>query len=225
MSYLQRLAASVNGSAEQPGAVRVALPARFAPTVAGLDRGVLRADDASEMTSEQGALQPAATSADPTRASAALRAAAGDFGFSLSPVAIGRDDGNAPSHDQSTGGRSPASASVVPYIQAPVHSAAAGDSAISNARSAALADGPRLPRQAAFASPLQRPLSDFAVASRAAEPRPTPPTIQVTIDRIDVHAPAAPASRAVYRTPRAVSAPSVSLNDYLRGRRNDGAGT
>jgi hypothetical protein len=61
----------------------------------------------------------------------------------------------------------------------------------------------------------RRPMSAPALAERhaaAAEPRPV---VHVTIDRIDVRAPAAPARPAA--APRARNAaPSVSLADYLR---------
>jgi len=61
-----------------------------------------------------------------------------------------------------------------------------------------------------------QPMSRAALAARtsqAAEPRPI---IHVTIDRIEVRAPAAPPRPALAR-PRA-AAPSVSLGDYLRAR-------
>lgn len=65
------------------------------------------------------------------------------------------------------------------------------------------------------------PLSEEAVASRQLEPVASQPVIHVTIDRIEVRAPAAPA-----RAPRAraAAAPSVSLSEYLRrGKRAGGA--
>lgn len=59
------------------------------------------------------------------------------------------------------------------------------------------------------------PLSDAAVASRPRAPREERPVIQVTIDRLEVRAPAAPKAAAERRKPRPV--PSQSLADYLRG--------
>ena len=92
----------------------------------------------------------------------------------------------------------PANTDAAPIRQAP------------RALAAAPRDGatpPRVPR---------RPMSAPALAERhaaaAAEPRPV---VHVTIDRIDVRAPAAPARPAA--APRARNAaPSVSLADYLR---------
>lgn len=61
------------------------------------------------------------------------------------------------------------------------------------------------------------PLSEEAVASRQLEPVASQPVIHVTIDRIEVRAPAAPAPRA-----RASAAPSVSLSEYLRRGKHAG---
>lgn len=59
------------------------------------------------------------------------------------------------------------------------------------------------------------PLSDAAVASRPRLPREERPVIQVTIDRLEVRAPAAPKAAAERRKSRPL--PSQSLADYLRG--------
>lgn len=68
---------------------------------------------------------------------------------------------------------------------------------------------------AALRHPPQRPMSEPALAARhiaTAEPRPV---VHVTIDRIDVRAPAAP-PRPAPATRSRNTAPSVSLADYLR---------
>lgn len=70
------------------------------------------------------------------------------------------------------------------------------------------------------------PLSDAAVAGRAMaareESRDERPVIHVTIDRLDVRAPASPASPAEKR--RAKTQPTVSLADYLREGARGGRG-
>lgn len=59
------------------------------------------------------------------------------------------------------------------------------------------------------------PLSERALAGRIERPRQADPVIHVTIDRIDVRAPAVPRpAPAARRTP---AEPSVSLSDFLRG--------
>lgn len=68
------------------------------------------------------------------------------------------------------------------------------------------------------------PLSDQALASRSVPVAPARPVIQVTIDRIDVRAPAAPQRPAAVKRP--AQEPSVSLADYLRpGRAARGGGS
>jgi hypothetical protein len=66
--------------------------------------------------------------------------------------------------------------------------------------------------------PPARPLSPQAVTARTGAREPPRPVIHVTIDRIDVRAPATPARAPTPTQPRAAS-PSVSLADYLRGGR------
>lgn len=64
----------------------------------------------------------------------------------------------------------------------------------------------------------QAPLSDAALAGRRSSAR-EPVVVQVTIDRLDVRAPAAQAStaRPASEGPRRRPQPSVSLSDYLGG--------
>ena len=64
-------------------------------------------------------------------------------------------------------------------------------------------------------SRIASPLSDAVVASRPRAPREERPVIHVTIDRLEVRAPAASKVVAERRKPRPL--PSQSLADYLRG--------
>ena len=67
-----------------------------------------------------------------------------------------------------------------------------------------------------------RPIREAALSVRT-DPRPDArPVVHVTIDRIDVRAPA-PAPRGADRAPRARPGPSVALADYLRGPAADKA--
>lgn len=65
-------------------------------------------------------------------------------------------------------------------------------------------------------APTRRPLSEAALAARSARTSEPRPIVQVTIDRIDVRAPATP-PRAMAPQKR-IATPSVSLSDYLRAR-------
>lgn len=98
-----------------------------------------------------------------------------------------------------------------------------------NAKEAQIAQVPRAStaapaNPAATASPIRSaavpthaaPLSRQAIDARVQPVAARPPVIHVTIDRIDIRAPAAPARPAVPARPQPV-APSVSLTDYLRG--------
>jgi len=60
------------------------------------------------------------------------------------------------------------------------------------------------------------PMSDAALAARTSSRADQRPVIHVTIDRIDVRAPASPRQPALPARSRAAS-PRVSLSDYLRG--------
>ncbi|MFO1086053.1 MAG: hypothetical protein U1E21_15925 [Reyranellaceae bacterium] len=64
------------------------------------------------------------------------------------------------------------------------------------------------------------PLSDTVVAARTRAPREERPVVHVTIDRIEVRAPAAPKAVAERRKSRPL--PSQSLADYLRGGTGSG---
>lgn len=76
---------------------------------------------------------------------------------------------------------------------------------------------PRVHIDAQPALAARLPLSQQALDARVAVARPTRPVIHVTIDRIDVRAPAAPRAADPARPPRS-STLSVPLADYLRGR-------
>jgi len=95
---------------------------------------------------------------------------------------------------------SPAEALIRPQVAGPLRVAAVGG-----------------PRQAPAPSPSAptpiAPLSDGAVAGRTRAGRAPPPVIHVTIDRIDVRAPAQ--SRPVPTARRAPAEPSLSLSDFL----------
>lgn len=75
-------------------------------------------------------------------------------------------------------------------------------------------EGPRFDMQQPDAS---QPLSQAAVASRSVDKTPVRPVVHVTIDRIEVRMPPAPARAAPAARYRVVPA-SPSLGDYLRQR-------
>jgi len=85
---------------------------------------------------------------------------------------------------------------------------------------ARLAATPAVERTDAAAT-VSAPLSAAALAERPAQQATAPPVIHVTIDRIEVRAPAASRPAAAPARSRA-HAPSVSLTDYLRRSRNPG---
>lgn len=75
---------------------------------------------------------------------------------------------------------------------------------------------PRLPIEALPERPVTRgaPLSEAVIAGRAMAVREQAPVIHVTIDRLDVRAPAPARIEAARQRPR--PQPAVSLSDYLR---------
>lgn len=75
----------------------------------------------------------------------------------------------------------------------------------------------------ALLAPTRRPMSEPALAARAAQTPPAPPVVHVTIDRIEVRAPATPPRTASAPRTRP-AAPSVTLTDYLRQRAAKPAG-
>ncbi|HEU0202078.1 MAG TPA: hypothetical protein VFR86_16805 [Burkholderiaceae bacterium] len=106
---------------------------------------------------------------------------------------------------------------LTPPMRAPVHAVAA----------LAQPAESRPPRDTADAAPAQPPthpdhraprppLTESAVAQRAAQVRSEPTVVHVTIDRIDVRAPAQAPEPALAPKPRATS--TLPLSDYLRQR-------
>ena len=74
------------------------------------------------------------------------------------------------------------------------------------------------------ATSVAAPLSDAALRARAGSTADRRPIIHVTIDRIDVRAPASPP--VAQPAPRSrVTSPRVSLADYLRGETGRAGGT
>jgi hypothetical protein len=113
------------------------------------------------------------------------------------------DGGSAPAHREAVARGEPAAPPARPRVTAPATPAAA---------------------QPAIAPPIANPLSPRTVAARAQAAEPPRPVIHVTIDRIDVRTPTAPARAPAPAKPRA-AAPSVSLADYLRGSARRGGAT
>ena len=101
---------------------------------------------------------------------------------------------------------------------------ARGEPAVPPARPRAAASATPAATRPAIAPPIANPLSPRTVAARAQAAEPPRPVIHVTIDRIDVRTPAAPARAPAPAKPRA-AAPSVSLADYLRGSARRGGAT
>lgn len=90
--------------------------------------------------------------------------------------------------------------------------------AYSEAAENAVGSSAASPAVASPSTSARQPLSDAALAARNAQPAPAPrPIVHVTIDRIEVRAPAAPSKPTPAAAQRAC-APSVSLGDYLRQR-------
>lgn len=93
---------------------------------------------------------------------------------------------------------------------------------------ALIATSPPFPPRTPLAAPSLRsvtraaPLSDAVVAGRAMSVREEGAVIHVTIDRLDVRAPASPKIAAERRRPQ--SQPTVSLSDYLREGTRGGRG-
>ena len=96
--------------------------------------------------------------------------------------------------------------------------AAAEGTARGEASSGAIGSSPMSRPTAPQPPAPRRPLSDAALAARSAQAVPPPrPIVHVTIDRIEVRAPA-PSARPTPAAPQRSATPSVSLGDYLRQR-------
>jgi hypothetical protein len=73
------------------------------------------------------------------------------------------------------------------------------------------------------ATAVRAPMSPAFLAARVTPPADRPPVIEVTIDRLEVRAPA-PAELAPSATRRRAASPSVPLADYLRGKTGQSGG-
>jgi len=119
------------------------------------------------------------------------------------PAALARDEGRSPNPAPAVARSGSTSAPLSRPLGSPADSAfGASRSSIGEGRSEA-------------SSRIASPLSDAVVASRPRTPREARPVIHVTIDRVEVRAPAASKLVAERRKPRPL--PSQSLADYLRG--------
>lgn len=236
--FLNRLAGMALGE-RGANAAYVSLPPRFVPPAVALterphDQSLEgEATDRSKSASPEPLLQPPRRArrtpdrespgeAPPTN-TALPRAATLSSPLSLtsqehSPSSLdasGTD--NAPS-EQASEVRMPGARaqSVAPSgVVAPPQTAAASRFDASAAGRTAIAPTSLLPTLPASRPDARAaPLSDTAVASRMGTPRDERPVIHVSIDRIDVRAPAPDKPGTAVRRPRAE--PAVSLSEYLR---------
>jgi len=239
--FVDRLAGMALGT-PQPGAARVALPPRFLPPSAAgpLDQvDALPGDDPMPLPRS---LPPAATQVSPRLFTAqvspprsAPATATHDGGITTGTVDVALPQARI------------ATPAPLPHSTAPAPAAETGSvesapmmppalpltrTAI-DTRAAPRSDAPPTPLEPTYARarvhPVasilpaadrrvpSAPLSRVSVASRIAQPRDERPAVHVTIDRIDVRAPAAAKSEPTAR--RARPQPAVSLTEYLRGER------
>jgi hypothetical protein len=236
--FLNRLAGMALGESG-PNAAFASLPARFVPPASALTErshdqlSEREATDRSESASPEPLLQPPRRARrTPDRESPGEaphsntdlpRAVALSSPLSLtsqehSPSSRnGSGTDNAPS-EQASEARMP-SARAWPVassrVVAPPQTAAASRFDASTTERTAIASASLLPMLPASRSDARAaPLSDTAVASRMSTSRDERPIIHVTIDRIDVRAPAPDKPGTAVRRPRAE--PAVSLSEYLR---------
>lgn len=225
MRFLEQL---MPGPAEPGTAVRAALRHRFAPERPDLDLPDAAVRDA--VTDRETTLRRGPPDVVPSR-----RDEREERGARVAPVSS--SIAATPPHVEpvTSGGPSPGDAPAAD----PVRLAAATPMAVSPAkapvamavvtRAAAPAPAgriaPRVPDIAPAAVGRRAPLSERACAERAARPEVEPPTIvQVTIDRIDVRAPAVGAGPEQSGRRKRGGA-SQSLGDYLRQRDRASGGT
>jgi hypothetical protein len=224
MGLLGDLAAMARG--ERPtGAARVALPARFAPRSTSLENTEavpFQERARGEVQAVPTAARPAADKPAAKTTDAAPRTV--DAAERVRPDRPFISEGirTAASPELSAPRRMPASPPVEAAVP-PADAVPRRDPLLANpaplVRPAiqSVATVVQAPKQAA--SPfLSTPLSAPAIAARTPSPtQPTPTVIAVTIDRIDVRAPATPRPVAA-PTSRPRPQPSVSLADYLSGQ-------
>jgi hypothetical protein len=223
MRFFEQLAPA-SFALDSRGFVRAALPPRFAAEPAGggtdeplLVNGLAVAGDASRDESRAPLPRPSGTGLTPAMAQAPPRAAPGSSDETIAHVNALEMIPTSPGREAATD----ATAATAP----PTRSAR---SALANGALTAAQgklDAPRTshfavstpPSTAPIIATARPPLRDRAVAQLTAPGRGEPTVVQVTIDRIDVRAPAA---RATPERPPAKPrrAPSQSLGDYLRGR-------
>lgn len=225
--FLAHLVGMALGEAPK-GSARPSLPARFAPTLAGDDGA------GGDWTSEAFLMPPARPAPEPEPAPApapvpdvlASRAAAAERrpSSSESPTRSHRV-----SRPPDTPNDKPASLrsrkSARSSLPAPLfgHSRDADidqrlPAHLTSIAPALADDGPAEGKKRPPPLPPRdpsSPLSDAALASRSPRFRPLDPVIHVTIDRIDVRAPAPAPEKPTSRRPR--MEPSVTLSDFLRG--------
>jgi hypothetical protein len=209
------------------GAARVALPPRFAPRPALLEQSAEATLEAAEKGRETAVAPAAARSVLGRTAPLGAIPAAEGHGQPPNPEPISfKADihvDSTPSPEQPLSGRRlprpplPAATPplIVPHDDQPSRDAA--PPAIDRAVAA-----PLVSRRASTTS-LAAPLSPSARAARtpsSPQATPAPTIVHVTIDRIDVRAPAA--SPSLVPTKRARPQPAVSLADYLAEPRRRG---
>ena len=226
--FVDRLAAMALGT-PQPGAARVALPARFLPPSGGAPFDQADAspgDDPAPIPQPWPSATPqvspcpiTAQISPPRRAPANAAHDGGTFTRTVE-VAVARPgiETRSPLHRPVTASSAPARENIeaAPAAMprtAPRPAAAPAPRDLTPAHLRPVA--PIL--SAADRTVPSAPLSDVSVASRIAQPRDERPVVHVTIDRIDVRAP--PAAKPEPTARRARPQPAVSLTEYLRGER------
>ncbi|MGH8445496.1 MAG: hypothetical protein ACREVL_09515 [Solimonas sp.] len=225
--FLANLAALASGT-PQPGAARLALPARFAASNA-----VLPVVEEVATTTQAADIQPDVSSAG-TRVTEGDTPLPGHRTRAPSVEQVTRPAADPLSAQQQTSRPSSSERQAVAEISARRPALSSHDlSARTDASAEQPVSMPPLhPREdysAQPAAPLQRaiparasathpaPLSEAAVAGRTTADRGVRPIVHVTIDRIDVRAPRE-APRATPAPRRAKPESSVSLADYLKVR-------
>jgi len=231
--FLNRLAGFATGS-PAPGAARIALPPRFAPSPMGpiQPHDLPPADSIAVMTA---AFEPhtesrwehetrrepapivAVAQRDRRQAEASETAIASDTpilhrtnrrSIEESP-ALAMASASAPTAELRVAKEAPPNTPAVPRL-APLLDVAMRQQSPAHAAVATSAPQPHN---------IRAPLHADVLASRAAAPRNDPP-VYVTIDRIDVRV--APAAKPAATPARERRAASLSLSDYLRGGERGG---
>jgi hypothetical protein len=235
MGFLAQLTAQALG-VRPDGAAVASLPPRFAPPVhaalpeaepaAAVQERPLTSTSPPSPPSAVPATDPAATVARraPHAASTWPAEAPGRTPPSVvSPAASGTDR---PAAQPAESAGPPGPVAPAPPLAVPPASPA-GDRPAATATIRLVAPAtethPVAPRDgpAPAAARAREPLREAAVAGRVRAAERTAPVINVTIDRIEVRAPAPPKPASESRRPP--PAPSVSLTDYLRGADNGAA--